>query len=219
MPSFRPLLRLSSSQKRFYSSAASPVTSPFAPRSLLSIADLTSSELTTLVRNAHSYKQSVKSGSIPQSLLGALSGKTLAMIFNKRSTRTRVSTEGAVAMLGGHPMFLGKDDIQWGVNETAYDSAIVISSMVSSIIARVGPHSDVANLAKHSSVPVICALSDDFHPMQTIADYLTIYEAFESTRTPKRSITPGLGLEGLKIAWVGDANNGRQSMRPVWDFG
>jgi ornithine carbamoyltransferase len=77
------------------------------------------------------------------------------------------------------------------------------------MVARVGPHSDVADLAKHSTVPVINALSADFHPMQSIADYLTIYEAYRSASSPSRdsSATPGLGLEGLKIAWIGDSNN------------
>ena len=129
------------------------------------------------------------------------------MTFSKRSTRTRVSTEAAVVTMGGHPIFLGKDDIQLGVNESLYDTSVVISSMVSAIVARVGPHSDVACLAKHSTVPVINALSDVFHPMQTIADFLTIHEAFLSHRSDRRHVTPGLGLEGLKIAWVGDANN------------
>lgn len=71
------------------------------------------------------------------------------------------------------------------------------------MVARVGPHSDVANLAKHSSVPVINALSEDFHPLQTIADFLTIHEAFPSSKPSG----PGLGLNGLKVAWVGDSNN------------
>ena len=79
--------------------------------------------------------------------------------------------------------------------------------MVSAIVARVGPHSDVADLAKHSSVPVINALSDAYHPLQTIADYLTIHEAFHSAPKPTKSKSPSLGLEGLKLAWVGDANN------------
>ena len=79
--------------------------------------------------------------------------------------------------------------------------------MVSCLIARVGPHSDVVEIAKHSTVPVINALSDAFHPFQSIADFLTIYEAFPSAPSSNRSETPGLGLEGLKIAWVGDANN------------
>jgi len=173
----------------------------------MSIADLTPTELTSLVRNAHSHKRAIKSGSIPKNLLGALTGKTVAMMFNKRSTRTRISTEGAVVTMGGHPMFLGKDDIQLGVNESLYDTAVVISSMVSCIVARVGPHADITSLAKHSTVPVINALSDKFHPMQTIADLLTIHEAFHSAPKPGRSITSGLGLEGLKIAWVGDASN------------
>lgn len=75
-------------------------------------------------------------------------------------------------------MFLGKDDIQLGVNESLYDTSVVISSMVSCIVARVGPHSDIANLAKHSTVPVINALCDTYHPLQAIADFLTIHEAF-----------------------------------------
>src|SRR5204863_1995828 len=112
-----------------------------------------------------------------------------------------------VVTMGGHPMFLGKDDIQLGVNESLHDTAVVVSSMVSCIVARVGPHSDIANLAKYSSVPVINALCDSFHPLQTIADFLTIHETFASQLSPIGSEVPSLGLEGLKIAWVGDANN------------
>lgn len=87
------------------------------------------------------------------------------------------------------------------VNESLYDTAIVLSSMTAAIVARVGPHSDVADLAKHSSVPVINALSDLYHPLQIIADFLTISEINPS------SASSSLGLEGMKIAWVGDANN------------
>ena len=104
-------------------------------------------------------------------------------------------------------MFLGKEDIQLGVNESLYDTAVVISSMVSAWFARVSAHSDVTGIAKNSTVPVINAMSNDEHPLQTIADFLTIYEAFRTTPTRERSPTPGLGLEGLKLAWVGDANN------------
>ncbi len=203
----RPYLCINRLLKSRYSTASTPLTSPFAPRHFLSIADLTSTELTALVRNAFLHKKAIKSGSIHKDLLGALSGKTIAMTFSKRSTRTRVSTESAVATMGGHPMFLGKEDIQLGVNESLYDTSIVISSMVSAIVARVGPHSDIAGLAKNSTVPVINALSDKYHPMQTIADFLTIHEAFLSSRTKERSVEPGLGLEGLKLAWIGDANN------------
>lgn len=118
MPPFRPATaafrHLVRSQCRSYStSPATPPTSPFAPRHFLSIADLNPAELTTLVRNAHKHK----TGEIAPALRSALAGKTVAMTFSKRSTRTRVSTEGAVAALGGVPMFLGKDDIQLGVGE------------------------------------------------------------------------------------------------------
>ncbi|KAK3637210.1 ornithine carbamoyltransferase [Elasticomyces elasticus] len=181
-----------------------PATSPFAPRHLLSIADLSPTELTTLVKTAASHKQATKSGAVPPSIQNSLLGQTIALLFTKRSTRTRVSTESAVAMMSGHPLFLGSSDIQLGVNESLHDSSVVISSMTNAIVARVDAHADVEGLAKSSSVPVINALSDAFHPLQTIADFLTIHEAFPST---KNSSGKGLGLEGLKIAWVGDANN------------
>ena len=192
---------------RSHSSASpsTPQTSPFAPRHLLSIADLSTAELTTLIRNASAYKSIIKSGSVPADLQGSLLGKTIALTFSKRSTRTRVSTEAAIAMMGGHPMFLGAGDIQLGVNESLYDTSVVISSMVAGIVARVNKHEEVADLAKHSSVPVINALSDMFHPLQTLADFLTIHEAFNTTQTTPNA--QSLGLEGLKIAWVGDANN------------
>ncbi|KAK5163756.1 ornithine carbamoyltransferase [Saxophila tyrrhenica] len=185
------------------STPSTPQTSPFAPRHLLSIADLTPSELTALITSSRKHKTLSKSGA-PSPLASSLLGQTIAVMFAKRSTRTRVSTEAAVASMGGHPMFLGAGDIQLGVNESLYDTSVVISSMVSAIVARVNGHEDVAQLAKHSSVPVINALSDAFHPLQTIADFLTIHEAF-----PKEGAGEGggLGLEGLKIAWVGDANN------------
>src|ERR1700730_5780493 len=115
-PAKTALRCMSKAQSMRYSSPATPQTSPFAPRHLLSIADLTSAELATLVRNAYSHKQAIKSGLVPKSLKGSLKGETVAMMFNKRSTRTRVSTEAAVSMMGGHPMFLGKDDIQLGVS-------------------------------------------------------------------------------------------------------
>ncbi|KAK4154134.1 mitochondrial ornithine carbamoyltransferase [Chaetomidium leptoderma] len=189
-------------QTRSLSSAAS------GPRHLLSISDLSPAEFTKLVLNASSHKTAVKAAfgageQPPKSLHGALTGKTVAMMFNKRSTRTRVSTEAAVQLMSGHPMFLGKDDIQLGVNESLYDTSVVISSMTSCMVARVGAHKEVADLAAHSSVPVINALSSDYHPLQTIADFQTIHESFPA-RTPSDA---SLGLEGLKVAWVGDSNN------------
>ncbi|OAP60376.1 ornithine carbamoyltransferase, mitochondrial [Fonsecaea erecta] len=178
-----------------YGRSLSTSTKP-SPRHLLSISELTPTEFSTLVNNATSFKSSALQPTWPKRT--ALSNKTIAMLFSKRSTRTRISTEGAVVAMGGHPMFLGKDDIQLGVNESLYDSSVVISSMVAGIVARVGPHADIANLAKDSSVPVINALCDTYHPMQIIADFATLTQTFS---------TPAEKLNGLKIAWVGDANN------------
>jgi ornithine carbamoyltransferase len=207
-PSPRCLRALRHTARRSYSTPSTPTTSPFAPRHLMSIADLTPQELTRLILNASSHKAAIKSGNVPANLKDSLLGKTIAMMFTKRSTRTRVSTEAAVAQMGGHPMFLGSQDIQLGVNESLYDTSVVISSMVSAIVARVNAHSDVADLAKHSSVPVINALSDLYHPLQTIADFLTIHEASPARNTHSHATSASsLGLEGLKIAWVGDANN------------
>ncbi|OAA55946.1 Ornithine carbamoyltransferase [Niveomyces insectorum RCEF 264] len=179
-----------------------------SPRHLMSIADLSPSEFTRLVLNAASHKKAFKAGAFPPRLKGSMAGPAVAMMFNKRSTRTRVSTESAVSMMGGHAMFLGKDDIQLGVNETLLDTSKVISSMTSCIVARVGPHSDLTGLAEHSSVPVINALSADFHPLQTIADFLAIHEAFPPPSSAlDGTAEPTLGLEGKKVAWVGDSNN------------
>ncbi|TRX97411.1 hypothetical protein FHL15_001689 [Xylaria flabelliformis] len=169
----------------------------------MTIGDLSPAEFSKLVLNAAAYKKAVKSGHIPEAIRNKLLGQTVAMMFSKRSTRTRVSTEAAVAFMGGHPMFLGKDDIQLGVNESLYDTSKIISSMTSCMVARVGPHDDVANLAKHSDVPVINALSNDFHPLQTIADFLTIHEAFSQQGVNSTGVVP----DRLKVAWVGDANN------------
>jgi len=121
-------------------------------------------------------------------------------MFSKLSTRTRVSSEAAVVAMGGHPMFLGKNDIQLGVNETLYDTSVVISSMVSGILARVGPHADIVALAKDSSVPVISGLCDTYHPLQAIADFATMAQTLPESQYVA-------GLRGKKIAWVGDANN------------
>ncbi|KAK5658588.1 hypothetical protein OQA88_1981 [Cercophora sp. LCS_1] len=179
------------------------MSSNSSPRHLTSISDLSSAEFTKLVRNAAFHKTAVKAGQTPKTLSDSLSGQTIAMMFSKRSTRTRVSTEAAVTLMGGHPMFLSKDDIQLGVNESLRDTSTIISSMTSCMVARVGAHSDITGLAEYSSVPVINALSSDFHPLQTIADFLTIHETFPAKATGDSS----LGLEGLKVAWVGDCNN------------
>ncbi|KAJ3574289.1 hypothetical protein NPX13_g4414 [Xylaria arbuscula] len=186
-----------------HASARGYSTEASKPRHLMTIGDLSPNEFSQLVLNAASHKKAIKSGQTPDAIKNKLLGQTVAMMFSKRSTRTRVSTEAAVALMGGHPMFLGKDDIQLGVNESLYDTSKIISSMTSCMVARVGPHSDVAGLAEHSSVPVINALSNDFHPLQAIADFLTIHEAFSQQGVNSSGVVP----DRLKVAWVGDANN------------
>jgi ornithine carbamoyltransferase len=130
----------------------------------------------------------------PADYRDALRGKTLAMIFQKPSTRTRVSFETGMFQLGGHALYLGADAIQLNRGETVADTARVLSRMVDAIMARVYAHQDVLDLARHGSVPVINGLSDLLHPCQALADYLTLLERRGSFR-------------GLKVAYVGDGNN------------
>lgn len=123
-----------------------------------------------------------------------LKGKSLAMIFTKSSTRTRVSFEVGMYQLGGQALFLSNNDIQIGRGETIHDTAKVLSGMVDGIMIRTFAHQDVVDLAKYGSVPVINGLTDDQHPTQMIADLLTIKEVKGD-------------LKGLKLAYVGDGNN------------
>jgi ornithine carbamoyltransferase len=124
-----------------------------------------------------------------------LTGQTMSMIFQKRSTRTRVSTETGIALLGGHALFLGPSDIQLGVNESMRDTATVLSRFNSLILARVYGHDDILELAKYATVPVINALSDLHHPLQTLADLMALEEHFAGD------------LKGKTVSWVGDGNN------------
>jgi ornithine carbamoyltransferase len=204
MPPFRPRLHLRRPATRLYTTTV-PTAPP--PRHLLTIADLTPTELTTLVLNAQSHKHTRKAtGALPAPLGTSLLGRQVGLLFSKRSTRTRVSTEGAVAALGGHALFLGRDDGQLGASESARDTALVLGRMMAAVVARVGAHADVEELARWAGVPVVNALSDRFHPMQAVADLLTVREAF-AARAPARAAGPGLGLEGLKISWCGDPSN------------
>jgi ornithine carbamoyltransferase len=125
---------------------------------------------------------------------GVLQGKSLAMIFQKPSTRTRVSFEVGMFELGGTALFLSANDIQLHRGETIADTARVLSRYVDGIVARVFSHQDILDLARHSTVPVINGLSDLLHPCQALADYFTLREQRGS-------------VEGLKIAYVGDGNN------------
>lgn len=166
-------------------------------RHLVSIKDLSDRELEVLVNKAEEYKRIFKTQDPAevQKNYAKLLGKTIALIFSKRSTRTRISTEGAAAFFGAQPMFLGKDDIQLGVNESFYDTTRVVSSMVSCIFARVNSHNDILRLARDSQVPIINSLCDMYHPLQAICDMLTIKETLNYTKNK------------LKVTWIGDANN------------
>jgi len=129
-----------------------------------------------------------------------IDGKTIAMIFAKSSTRTRVSFEQGIRQLGGYPMFLSSNDIQLGRGEPISDTVKTLERYnIDGIMIRTFSHSDVTDLAKYGSVPIINGLTDDFHPCQALADLLTVYENFGK-------------LKDLKIAYFGDANNVSNSL-------
>jgi ornithine carbamoyltransferase len=129
----------------------------------------------------------------------ALAGKSLAMIFEKSSTRTRVSFEAGMFQLGGLGMFLSSRDLQLGRGEPISDTARVLSRYVDGIMARTYAHATVADLARYASIPVINGLSDLLHPCQALADFLTVRERFGSTR-------------GFGLCYVGDGNNVAHSL-------
>ncbi len=124
-----------------------------------------------------------------------LAGRTLGMIFAKSSTRTRVSFETGMYQLGGHALFLSSRDIQLGRGEPIADTARVLSRYVDGIMIRTFAQSDVEDLARHGSIPVLNGLTDLLHPCQVMADLMTVQEAF------------GRDLEGISVAWIGDGNN------------
>ncbi len=159
-------------------------------RHLISFADYTAEDVWELLETAVQLKREHRAG-IAHSMLA---GKTLAMIFQKPSLRTRVSFEVGMTQLGGHAIYLGPDDIKLGQRETIEDIAKVLSRYCDGIMARVFGHEIVEELAKYSDVPVINGLSDLLHPCQILGDLLTVYEK-------KRR------LEGLKLGWIGDGNN------------
>jgi ornithine carbamoyltransferase len=157
-------------------------------RHLLSLKDYSRGEIDEIYDLARKVK--ADRGAYRESL----KGKTLGMIFQKPSTRTRVSFEVGMFQLGGAALFLGADAIQLNRGETIADTAKVLSRYVDGIMARVFAHQDVLDLARHGTVPVINGLSDLLHPCQALADYFTLLE--------KRG-----KVDGLKIAYVGDGNN------------
>jgi len=159
-------------------------------KDLVSLRDLSPEEIWEIVETAKLLRTEYKAGKSQP----ILKGKTLAMIFQKPSLRTRVSFEAGMTQLGGHAIYLGPADIQLGQRETTEDIAIVLSRYVDGIVARVFGHEIIEELAKYATVPVINGLSDLEHPCQVLGDIFTIYEK-------KRR------FEGLKLAWIGDGNN------------
>ena len=155
-------------------------------KDFLSILDLNDGEVEGIISKAASIKQ----GSTPQ----ILSGKTVALVFEKPSLRTRVSFEVGVKQMGGTCIFLSNSEIGLGVREPEADVAKVLDRLVDCVVARVFSHRSLEILAEHTSIPVVNALSDQAHPCQALGDCLTIFERKGS-------------LEGLKVAFVGDGNN------------
>lgn len=164
-------------------------------KSILTLHELSSEEVLQIIKTAEHLKLQQKSGA-PHPLL---QGKTLTMIFQKPSLRTRLSFETGMTQLGGHAIYLGPDDIALGKRETTEDIAIVTSRYCDLIMARVFGHNIVEELAKYATVPVINGLSDAAHPCQALGDFLTIYEKKQR-------------LSGLKLAYIGDGNNVANSL-------
>jgi ornithine carbamoyltransferase len=163
-------------------------------RHFLTLLDFSPAELTALVQRAIEMKRAHRAGDDQRQFPGTV----LGMIFEKSSTRTRVSFEAGITHLGGHGMFLSPTDTQLGRGEPIEDSARVISAMVDIVMIRTFGHDVAERFAAHSSVPVINALTDDFHPCQLLADMQTFTEHRGS-------------IAGRAVAWIGDGNNMCQS--------
>jgi ornithine carbamoyltransferase len=159
-------------------------------KDFLSISDLTPLELQGLIGEAEILKEERKRGQIREDL----KGKSLAMIFEKASTRTRISFEVGMAEMGGIPLFLNPQDTQLGRGEEIRDTARVLSRYVAGVMIRAHRHKTLEEFAEYASIPVINGLSDQEHPCQILADLMTVKERFG-------------GLAGRKIAWIGDGNN------------
>lgn len=177
----------------------------FKGRSFLSLYDFTPQEVQQMLDATRVLKQQFLTGN--RELF--LKGKTLGMIFQKPSTRTRVSFEVAMYQLGGWPLYLSANELQLKRGETIADTARVLSRYVNALVARVYAHQDVVDLAQYASVPVINALSDYCHPCQGLADLFTIYEKRLFSRPVRAG---GQTFKDLKITYIGDGNNVAHSL-------
>lgn len=171
------------------------IKSTLKGKHFLTLKDFTEAEILFLIQYALELKEQQKSGKTDC----LLEGKTLGMIFEKSSTRTRVSFETGMFQFGGHALFLSKDDIHLGKGETVADTAKVLSRYLDGIMIRTFEHSIVDELAANASIPIINGLTDDFHPCQVLADLVTIYEQKGN-------------LAGNKLAFVGDGHNMANSL-------
>ena len=159
-------------------------------KDFLSFGEIDGKETKKIIDVAIKLKKDLKKGQTKP----LLKNKTMAMIFQKPSTRTRVSFETGMYQLGGYALNLSPNDMQLSRGETLEDTAKTLSRYVDVIMARVFDHSTLESLAENSTVPVINGLSDSFHPCQILADLMTIKEKKKK-------------LDGLKISWIGDGNN------------
>lgn len=164
-------------------------------KDFVNLSDFTGDQLSALLDRAIADKQRLAAGDLPASL----DRKVLAMVFEKPSLRTRVSFEAAMTQLGGHAVYLTRDDIGLGVREPIRDVARVLGRMCDGLVARTFSHQSVLKLAEHSPVPVINALTDHSHPCQAMADVMTVREHFGE-------------LPGRTLAFVGDGNNVARSL-------
>jgi ornithine carbamoyltransferase len=164
------------------------------PRHFLTLMDLSAAELQTLMVRAIELKTMLRQGICYE----PLKNRTLAMVFEKSSTRTRVSFETAMTQLGGNAIFLSPQDTQLGRGEPIEDMARVLSGMIDGIMVRTFAHANVERFAQYATIPVINGLTDEHHPCQLLADLLTFIELRGS-------------IQGKKVAWIGDGNNVCQS--------
>lgn len=164
-------------------------------RDMIELDEYSPEEIQFLLESAIEIKRKQKNGEVYQ----PLKGKTIGLIFEKSSTRTRVSFEAGMFQLGGHALFLSKNDIQLGRGEPISDTAQVMSRYLDGLMIRTFGHDNVVNLAKYASIPVINGLSDMAHPCQVLADLQTVLEHKGK-------------LKGLKMAFVGDGNNMAHSL-------